>query len=162
MITSEQFSKEFKDGFLGTQKLLRKIGVPAHLVEDVAQAAWAKGWEKRGQFRNNNADLLPWINSIAVNHFLRIIRRESGNKFSSTEKAGICTGNTEKTLNTRIDLDIARESQKRDFDLLILKYEEGHSYEEIRAMIGVAHQETVKTRIHREKIFLRKRLGIHR
>src|SRR5579863_8333764 len=35
-------------------------------AQEAAQAAWVKGWEKRGQLRDPGT-VVPWINTIALN-----------------------------------------------------------------------------------------------
>jgi len=42
----------------------------------VAQGAWARGWERREQLRNEEA-IVTWVNTIALNLYRRVLRSES-------------------------------------------------------------------------------------
>ena len=75
-MTSERFSEAFQKGFRYTTRYLQSRGASQDQAEEVAQAAWAKGWERLGQLREECVVGL-WVNTIALNEFRRSIRRQS-------------------------------------------------------------------------------------
>jgi DNA-directed RNA polymerase specialized sigma24 family protein len=75
-MTSERFSEAFQKGFGYTTRYLQSRGASKDQAEEVAQAAWAKGWERLDQLREECVVGL-WVNTIALNEFRRIIRRQS-------------------------------------------------------------------------------------
>ncbi|MFN8814439.1 MAG: RNA polymerase sigma factor [Acidobacteriota bacterium] len=65
-LTREDYAASYQEGYAKTVRFLASTGAPPDLAEEVAQAAWARGWERLGQLRQ--AQALPfWINSIAKN-----------------------------------------------------------------------------------------------
>jgi DNA-directed RNA polymerase specialized sigma24 family protein len=44
-------------------------------AEEVAQAAWAKGWERLSQLRNESFVVI-WVNTIALNVYRSGLRRK--------------------------------------------------------------------------------------
>jgi len=71
-MTHEGYGQAYQQGFERTVRLLRSRGASVDNAEDVAQAAWLRGWEKLDQLRNEEM-ILSWVNSIAINRH----RRES-------------------------------------------------------------------------------------
>lgn len=68
------FSDAYAKGFALTTQFLRSHGIDPERAEEIAQAAWAKGWEKRRMLREPDR-LIPWVNSIALNLFRGWFRR---------------------------------------------------------------------------------------
>src|SRR5271154_5907796 len=63
-----EYAKAFEAGFPATRRFLLSRGVPIEEAEEIAQAAWVRGWEFRDQLRD--AGLVGfWVNSIARNLF---------------------------------------------------------------------------------------------
>ena len=58
-----------------TVRFLRSRGVTRDLIDDVAQAAWVKGWERLSQLRKESM-VTTWVNSIAINVYRSVLRRE--------------------------------------------------------------------------------------
>ena len=75
-MTSERYGEAFLKGFRYTTRYLQSRGASRDQAEEVAQAAWAKGWERLGQLRQDCVVGL-WVNSIALNEFRRGIQRQS-------------------------------------------------------------------------------------
>jgi RNA polymerase sigma factor (sigma-70 family) len=65
-MTSEKYATAFENGFRSTLRFLAIRGAPAETAEEVAQAAWVRGWERRSQLRDPGA-VQPWVNRIAMN-----------------------------------------------------------------------------------------------
>lgn len=56
-------------------RFLLSRGVNRDTALDVAQSAWLRGWERLSQLRDERV-LITWVNTIALNQFRRVIRRD--------------------------------------------------------------------------------------
>lgn len=74
-MTNEDYGKAYQKGFHRTVRFLVSRGLAQDTALDTAQAAWAKGWERRQQLRDPNL-VLTWTNSIALNIHRTYLRRE--------------------------------------------------------------------------------------
>src|SRR5579864_3227657 len=62
------YAEAFEAGFPATRRFLLSRGAGLEEAEEIAQAAWARGWEYRDQLRDP-ALVGFWVNSIARNLF---------------------------------------------------------------------------------------------
>src|ERR1700679_633511 len=67
MLTTE-YAQAFETGYSGTRRFLLSRGAPLDEAEEIAQAAWARGWEYKEQLRDPHL-VSYWVNSIARNLF---------------------------------------------------------------------------------------------
>jgi DNA-directed RNA polymerase specialized sigma24 family protein len=74
-MTREEFGEIYKTGRERTIRFLLSRSVAAELASDIAQSAWLRGWERLSQLRDPQM-IVTWVNSIALNHYRRVIRRE--------------------------------------------------------------------------------------
>lgn len=74
-VTRDGFGKAYQHGFSVTLNFLRSRGAPPESAREASQAAWAKGWERLGQLRDEEL-LVAWVNTIALNIYRRLRRRE--------------------------------------------------------------------------------------
>jgi RNA polymerase sigma factor (sigma-70 family) len=74
-MTTEEYGKAYQRGFSMTVRFLVSRGLSYDSAMDTAQAAWAKGWERRDQLREPSL-VLTWTNSIALNIHRTFLRRE--------------------------------------------------------------------------------------
>src|SRR5947207_2833588 len=74
-MTREEYGNAYQTGHQRTIRFLLSRGAAAGLVPDIAQTAWLRGWERVAQLRNPQL-IVPWINSIALNHYKRTIQTE--------------------------------------------------------------------------------------
>jgi len=74
-MTKAQFADAYAGGFLSTKRWLLSRGVGQDSAEEMAQAAWAKGWAARGQLRDPGL-VSAWVNTIALNLLRRSFRRK--------------------------------------------------------------------------------------
>jgi DNA-directed RNA polymerase specialized sigma24 family protein len=74
-MTRDSYGDAYQRGFVHTVRFLISRGVPGDTAQEVAQSAWTKGWEKRGQLRNDGM-VVTWVNAIAMNAYRGILRRE--------------------------------------------------------------------------------------
>ena len=75
-MTQETFGEAYQQGFKRTVRFLRSRGASVHAAEDVAQAAWLKGWERLHQLRDERM-IVSWVNAIAVNVHRYTIHHEA-------------------------------------------------------------------------------------
>jgi len=75
-MTSSSFSQAYQAGFERTVRFLTSRGVPREGAQEAAQAAWARGWERLYQLRNEEM-ILTWINTIALNVYRGFARRQA-------------------------------------------------------------------------------------
>src|ERR1700734_163239 len=64
----EEYGHAFESGFGATRRFLLARGAPLEDAEEIAQAAWVRGWEFREQLRDPGL-VGYWVNSIARNLF---------------------------------------------------------------------------------------------
>jgi DNA-directed RNA polymerase specialized sigma24 family protein len=74
-MTREGYGLAYQRGFDLTFRFLRSRGVPWDRASEITQAAWAKGWERLEQLRNETM-VVTWVNAIALNVHRRILRGE--------------------------------------------------------------------------------------
>jgi RNA polymerase sigma factor (sigma-70 family) len=74
-MTNEEYGRAYQKGFNLTVRFLVSRGLSYDSALDTAQAAWAKGWERREQLRDPSL-VLTWTNSIALNIHRTYLRRE--------------------------------------------------------------------------------------
>ena len=60
------YAEAFQNGFGATRRFLISRGAALEEAEEIAQAAWARGWEYREQLRDPGL-VSYWVNSIARN-----------------------------------------------------------------------------------------------
>jgi DNA-directed RNA polymerase specialized sigma24 family protein len=74
-MTREGYGQAYQQGFDRTFRFLRSRGLPREHASEVSQAAWAKGWERLEQLRNESM-VITWVNAIALNVHRRVLRGE--------------------------------------------------------------------------------------
>ena len=74
-MTSEEYGSAYGKGFIRTVRLLSMRGLSCDGAQELAQAAWVRGWERLAQLRDPKM-VVTWINSIALNMFRTSLRRE--------------------------------------------------------------------------------------
>ena len=74
-VLREEYGRAYQKCFPTTVRFLLSKGLSHDAAKEIAQAAWVRGWQCRGQLRDAGF-LLTWVNSIAANLHRRFIRRE--------------------------------------------------------------------------------------
>ena len=72
-MTSEGYGQAYRVGYDRTVRFLCSKGVTHDSAREVAQAAWARGWECIKQLRDEDV-VLKWVNMIALNLFRAALR----------------------------------------------------------------------------------------
>ena len=75
-MTSSEYGRAFEEGFHPTVRFMVSKGLPPDAAEEIAQAAWTRGWERIDQLRDQDA-IRTWINTIALNMLRRNTHTES-------------------------------------------------------------------------------------
>jgi DNA-directed RNA polymerase specialized sigma24 family protein len=131
-MTVEAYGQAYQRGFDRTIRLLLSRGARIDCAREAAQAAWAKGWERIGQLRNESV-VTTWVNTIALNCYRGVMRSES-HHIPLTERATAASVNL-----AVIDLDrylaLCRPSDRKLFD----DYLEGYPLEEIAVRHGISY-----------------------
>jgi DNA-directed RNA polymerase specialized sigma24 family protein len=124
-VTKEEFGTAYETGYNRTTRFLVSRGVSADVAEETAQAAWAKGWEKRDQLLNFKM-LGTWVNAIALNLYRSSLRNEPLWQ-ELNEVQALSTTNLEV-----IDLQrVLKRCKKNDRIILQRHYLEGYRIREI-------------------------------
>jgi DNA-directed RNA polymerase specialized sigma24 family protein len=124
-----EYAEAFENGYGATRRFLLSRGAPVEDAEEIAQAAWVRGWEFREQLRDPSL-VSYWVNSIARNLFRAKFRAPVTATLDGVEP-GYCM-NLE-ALEVRRLLE---RCSHRDRELL-LKSLEGYSAEEIAHTEGI-------------------------
>jgi RNA polymerase sigma-70 factor (ECF subfamily) len=69
-MTDIDYGRAYQSGFKRTVRFLISKGVIGELAEEIAQAAWTRGWERLEQLRNE-LSVSTWVNKIAFNLYRR-------------------------------------------------------------------------------------------
>ncbi len=149
-VPCEQFSKAYLSGFNATKRFLVARGVYGDTAEEIAQAAWAKGWEYR--FQLQQPELIGvWVNSIAKNMLLNQIRTNS--RFSELTESPAFFPKP----STMLDAErVLSKCPSRDAKLLSEYYLMGYTTDEIAHNTG-ACPATIRVRLLRLRRSLKER-----
>jgi RNA polymerase sigma factor (sigma-70 family) len=146
-----EYSEAFESGYGATRRFLLSRGAPLEEAEEIAQAAWARGWEFRDQLRDPGL-VSYWVNSIARNLFRARFRAPIQTEIDDT--------NAVYTL----DLDAIEVGRLLDRcpqqDRELLKQSlEGYSAEEIARSEGITPT-GIRVRLLRIRQMLREKLNL--
>jgi len=153
-MNSTQFAKAYSEYYTNTMQFLLSRGISPARAEEVAQAAWARGWERRDSLREASK-IGAWVNTIALN----LLRRKMRNGKREVELNPNLDSPTTTTTADRVDAEkMLGAVGGDDRKLLLMQVVEGCTSEEIgRAcdMSAVA----VRVRLCRAKARLRLKFG---
>ena len=147
---NEQFSQAYLKGFSATRRFLISRGVYKDTAEEIAQAAWAKGWEYR--FQLQQPELLGvWVNSIAKNMLLNQIRMNQ--RFSELTESPSLSPKMALMLDAQRMLN---KCPSRDAQLLSEYYIMGYTTDEIAKNTGSCPA-TIRVRLLRLRRSLKRK-----
>lgn len=75
-MTRENYGAAYLIGLECTTRFLLSRGVLRDNAKELAQAAWARGWEQLNQLRDEST-VTSWINTIALNSYRRAVERQN-------------------------------------------------------------------------------------
>lgn len=148
------FAAAYEHGYRMTQRFLISRGAPPDAAEEVAQAAWAKGWECRSQLHNPTL-LGAWVNSIAKN-----LLRNRARADRRLERLAVATGVGQSASDDLFVNQLLTRCKPSESSLLNEYYVEGYTTEEIARRAGMTPV-TVRVRLLRIRRSLRTRLIGH-
>lgn len=148
-IQPDEFAGAYDRGFLTTLRFLRSLGANEDIAEEIAQAAWTRGWQYRTQLTN---PLLAgaWVNTIARNLYWNV--RSLQQRFQELEDYAV-PSNFVSSLEAADMMGSCSELESR---LLTMFYIEGYTTMEIAERVGLCPA-TVRVRLMRIRRSLRER-----
>lgn len=150
-LAETEFGRAFTTGFSNTSRFLMTRGARPDVAAEIAQAAWARGWECRSQLVNLQS-LGSWINSIAHNMLRNWLRRET--RYCDLEKTSVPAISSTPSVDLGPMLNRCRQ---RDLELLTDFYVNGYTAREIAKRTGLCAT-TVRVRLLRSRRYLRAQL----
>lgn len=130
VLTEAEFAVAYEKGFRRTIRFLRSRGANEDIAEEVAQAAWSRGWERLYQLRTREA-LEVWIASIAKHLWSgRIVRDQRTQEIDETMST---CGPAETNLLWNEIVSCCEPEERR---LLGLHYVSGYNSREIAKELG--------------------------
>lgn len=154
MMTTQDFQTAYHEYFPRTHRFLLSRGVSPSTAEEVAQDAWARGWERRDALRNEEK-VGAWVNTIALN----LLRRKAQKDKRHVELNANIDNPTEIQTSERVDAEkMLGAVSDQDRDLLLMNTVEGRTSKEISVRTGLTPV-AVRVRLCRAKARLRKRFG---
>jgi len=131
-VTSGEFSKAYQIGLASTIRFLRSCGASSDNAEESAQSAWAKGWERLHQLREERM-IVSWVNAIATNEHRRALRIQ-GRCGPLFDLRAAATTNDIAFIDTARILTLCQPQDRRLFEQKL----SGFSGEEIAINEGVS------------------------
>jgi RNA polymerase sigma factor (sigma-70 family) len=145
-----EYAEAFETGYNVTRRFLLARGAPLEDAEEIAQAAWARGWEFRDQLRDPGL-VSYWVNSIARNLFRA--------RFRAPLQTEIEDSNAAYTLNLdAIEVSRLLDRCGKQERSLLERSLEGYSAEEIARTEGITPT-GIRVRMLRIRQTLRDRLN---
>src|SRR5258708_18374421 len=125
------YAYAFQNGFGATRRFLISRGAPLDEAEEIAQAAWARGWEYREQLRDPGL-VSFWVNSIARNLFRARFRAAIAVPLEMAKEPSYAFDTDTIDLHRMLD-----HCSQRD-RVLFERTLEGYSAEEIARTAGIS------------------------
>ena len=150
-MSREEYGRAYETDRRRTVRFLLSRGLPLTEASEAAQAAWARGWERRHQIRDRNSTL-SWVNAIALNMYrtrLRTARQEGEFEDRSVPPE-------ENTAAIDVERLLAG-CRPADRELLEKHYLEGYDIQEL-ARQNECPASTVRVRLMRARRSIRERL----
>jgi RNA polymerase sigma factor (sigma-70 family) len=151
VMKGSDYAKAFETGFPATRRFLLARGAAIEEAEEIAQAAWARGWEYRGQLRDPGS-VVYWVNSIAGNLFRAKFRIRPTTPIDGVD-VGYVMNVEEIEVHRLLDRCSGRDRRLLERSL------EGYSAEEIARTEGITST-GIRVRLLRIRESLRQRLAL--
>jgi DNA-directed RNA polymerase specialized sigma24 family protein len=148
LITRREFGSAYETGRRQTEHFLLSRGLNEDEAREKAQAAWAKGWERRFQLKDKEK-ALSWINTIALNLYRSSIRKDSHHvpirEISVPSKVSLFS----------LDLDkMLARCRKSEYQILKLRYLQGHCIKDLSKLYGCT-ETAIRVKLFRARKSLR-------
>jgi RNA polymerase sigma factor (sigma-70 family) len=144
------YAEAFQNGFGATRRFLISRGAPLDEAEEIAQAAWARGWEYREQLRDPGL-VSFWVNSIARNLFRARFRAAIAVPLELAKEPSYAFDTD--TIDLRTMLGRCSHRDRALFERTL----EGYSAEEIAQSAGISST-GIRVRLLRARQSLRQKM----
>ncbi len=145
-----EYGDAFAAGYTATRRFLLAHGAPTEDAEEIAQAAWVRGWEYRDQLRDPGL-INFWVNSIARNLLRARFRRPLTIRLEDS--------NPSYTMDQEaLELHLMLECCPRRDRAVLEQSLKGFSSEEIARSVGISST-GVRVRLLRIRQSLRQRIA---
>ncbi len=151
MMKGNEYAEAFQAGYPATRRFLLSRGAAVEEAEEIAQAAWVRGWEFRDQLRDPSL-VGFWVNSIARNLFRARFRAKTAVPMEGIE-APYSMNLEEIEIHRMLDRCSRRDRQLLERSL------EGYSAEEIAQDEGITPT-GIRVRLLRIRQSLRHKLSL--
>jgi RNA polymerase sigma factor (sigma-70 family) len=152
MMMQESFATAYQNGFHTTMRLMLSKGLLIDEAEELAQAAWVRGWESRQQLRSHDR-VVQWVNAIAISTMYNEKRRSRRyEELDETQTHHVPPA----PVAAKIDLDrLLKQCSSLDRSLILHRYMGGFEMEEVARLHGLTCVAT-RVRLHRVRAALRR------
>lgn len=144
------YADAFQNGFSATRRFLISRGAALEEAEEIAQAAWARGWEYREQLRDPGL-VSYWVNSIARNLYRARFRSAVPVPLEHIPEPSYAFD------TNSIDLRRMMEGCSRSDRALLERTLQGYTAEELSRTAGISST-GIRVRLLRVRQSLRQRL----
>ena len=148
----ELYASDYQNGLSCTIRLLLSKGLMKEEAEELAQAAWVRGWEAKHQLQQTER-VIPWVNSIAINAMYNQKRRAKRMEQLDDNRAVMAA-----PVSVPAKIDAAKlldRCSPLDRSLILHRFVGGYVMSEIAKIHGISTVAT-RVRIHRAKAALRR------
>ena len=146
-----EYAEAFENGYGSTRRFLLSRGAGLEEADEIAQAAWARGWEYREQLRDPSL-VGYWVNSIARNLFRARFRAMPTASLEGIDPS------YHMGLENQIELKRMLERCSHRDRALLEKSLDGYSAEEIATTEGISST-GIRVRLLRIRQGLRQQLA---
>jgi RNA polymerase sigma factor (sigma-70 family) len=151
-ISRKEYGSAYENSRRQTVNFLLSKGLREDEASEKAQAAWAKGWERRFQLKDKEKTL-SWVNTIAYNLYRSSIRKES--LHGPIREVAV---SPEVNL-TALDLEkMLKQCRENEHEILKLRYLKGYDIKELAGRYGCS-ETAVRVRLLRARRSLRAKFG---
>lgn len=144
------YAEAFKNGFGGTRRFLISRGAAIEEAEEIAQAAWARGWEYREQLRDPGL-VSYWVNSIARNLYRARFRSAIPVPLENIQEPSYAFDTSSIDLRRMLEACSQRDRALLEHTL------QGYTAEELSATAGISST-GIRVRLLRARQSLREKL----
>jgi RNA polymerase sigma factor (sigma-70 family) len=146
------YAEAFQNGFAATRRFLISRGAPLEDAEEIAQAAWARGWEYREQLRDPGL-VSYWVNSIARNLYRARFRTATPVPLEHIQEPSYAFDTDSIDLRKILDTCSNRDRA------LLERTLQGYTAEEISHTAGISST-GIRVRLLRARQALRQKLSL--
>ena len=146
------YAEAFQNGFGATRRFLISRGAALEEAEEIAQAAWARGWEYREQLRDPGL-VSYWVNSIARNLYRARFRSSVPVPLEHIQEPSYAFDTSSIDLRRMLDACSQRDRA------LLERTLQGYTAEELSRTAGISST-GIRVRLLRARQTLRQKLSI--